>query len=530
MGRKKKEIHVSGLPEPWKAYYSEKRQRIFYFNTETKQPTWEMPTAEKPSGLSSKELSVQHQQKTSDVLEKSWSTWKADGKRSDKLDCLHGLHVPNENETSEELMETDEIGIEEINCHEEPMEVDIVVEEVQAFRREHFLHPNLLADTSAPLFHKNAGACEKIENAGMVLIVFDTSCLLQDAALLPMCIQRLYCSLIPYTVLQELDGLKKAKSDELRSKAAKTIAYLHDCIKRGCNYLLMENTFEASSGLEEFGCQNNDDIILKCAFLTTRKYENDSIHVVFATNDKNLAVKAAAHNIITADRNELLHLLSNDPRKGGSQQPMLKNQKVSPSDFSFTLVDRPLLSTAETVQIAACDSSSSSFTRFPQQREISSSYEPRDFVRFKKRSCGVPGLVEQREVQQRRAPYSIRKVGKEGSGRLSKRKRLCQLHRHSMDDFLKVFTELIDHLKRGKDRKSMEDMERINKAIDSVIANESSSLSVLVDMVSKFYDFYADCDVFISATHFDKKQLADEYEVNASTVKDKLRKFQAQLV
>lgn len=27
MGRKKKEIHVSGLPEPWKAYYSEKKQR-----------------------------------------------------------------------------------------------------------------------------------------------------------------------------------------------------------------------------------------------------------------------------------------------------------------------------------------------------------------------------------------------------------------------------------------------------------------------------------------------------------------------
>lgn len=35
-----------------------------------------------------------------------------------------------------------------------------------------------------------------------------------------------------------------------------------------------------------------------------------------------------------------------------------------------------------------------------------------------------------------------------------------------------------------------------------VIANESSSLSVLVDIVSKFYDFYANCDVFISAVSY----------------------------
>ncbi|CAG9535160.1 unnamed protein product [Cercopithifilaria johnstoni] len=567
MGKKKKEIQVPGLPEPWKAYYSEKRERIFYFNTEMKQTTWEMPVENKPSrqsDLSPKQPDAQHQQGISDVLEKRNLTsrrresWGVGGRRmSDKLDCLHGL---NTNETSEELMEIDEI---EINCHGEPMEIDIVVEEIQAFRREHFLHPNLFAKVSvsaAPFFHNNAGARETTENTNMVLLVFDTSCLLQDTALLPMCIQKLYWSLIPYTVLQELDGLKKAKSAELRSKAVKTIGYLHDCVKRGCSYLFIENTFEASNGMEEFGCQNNDDIILKCAFATARKYENEPVCVVFVTNDKNLAIKAAAHNIKTADRNELLHLLTTDPLRGKSQQIVIRNnRKISPSDFSFTLVDKPSSSVIKNVEVDAlkkivdclpaplgCRSSSPSFTLSPQKREIpscnssvssiegGSKDESGNFMRFKEGSCGVSDLVKHREVhQQRRMPYSIRKAEKEGSGsggRLSRKRRLRQLNEHSMADFLEIFAKLIRHLKHRSDRKSMEDIRRINKAIDLVIANESSSLSVLIDMVSKFYDFYADRDVFLSATHFDKKQLANEYESGISTVKEKLCTFQKQLV
>ncbi|VBB32086.1 unnamed protein product [Acanthocheilonema viteae] len=220
MGKKKKEIHVPGLPEQWKAYYSEKRERIFYFNTETKQSTWEMPIVEKSSrqsDLSAKEQVAQHQQKVSSALEKrdltsrgSLDPMKTDETRmSDKLDCLHILNTPNTGETSEELMEIDDINIEEMNLHEEPMEIDIVVEEVQSFRREHFLHPDVFANAYSPFFHKYATACETIKSAGRVLVVFDTSCLLQDTVLLPMCIQSLYCSLIPYTVLQELDGLKK---------------------------------------------------------------------------------------------------------------------------------------------------------------------------------------------------------------------------------------------------------------------------------------------------------------------------------
>ncbi|KAM3722600.1 Transcriptional protein [Dirofilaria immitis] len=579
MSKKKKEIHVSGLLEPWKAYYSNRRKRIFYFNMETKQTTWEMPAVENPrteSDLSTKQLDTKYQQGTSDIQKKEDVSYRnlvpmdfhgskePDIKStSNKLDdYLHGLNVTSTSEPNEELMEVDETSMEEISCHEEPMEVDFVVGEVQAFRREHFLSPNRFASDKAQFSHaaKYTRLHETTENAGMVLIVFDTSCLLQDTTLLPMCIQRTYCSLIPYTVLQELDSLKKAKSGELRSKAMKTIAYLHDCVKRGCNYLFIENTFEASDGMEEFGCQNNDDIILKCAFINTRKYDNERIRVVFATNDKNLAVKAAAHNIVTADRNELLHLLTTNPTKDKNQPFTIRNtsQKVSPSDFSFVTTDKPSSSVVDTKEITAFnkvvdrllappleyDSSSLSFTLVPEKGKISShnstssvavsgkiKNEFRNSVCHKKESYGISSSVEQRGIHHPRpAPYSIRKdIG--SGGRSFMQRKLCQLNEYSMNDFLEIFAKLIEYLlQRRSDRKSIEDTRRISKVIDSVIANESFSLNVLVDLVSKFYDFYADRDVFVSAIHFDKRKLINEYESTTSIVKEKLLTFQKQLL
>ncbi|MCP9265615.1 Metalloendopeptidase [Dirofilaria immitis] len=158
------------------------------------------------------------------------------------------------------------------------------------------------------------------KNAGTALIVFDTSVLLRDAfyyhfvlkQLLANFIAELCHVLIPYTVLKELDGLKKTDHEKLRMKIIKTYGFLHEYSKRGCYYLHIENMFEASFGVREFGCQNNDDVILKCVLITTKRYRNEGVSVMFVTTDKSLAVKAMAHNIFTVDRNELFHLLITD--------------------------------------------------------------------------------------------------------------------------------------------------------------------------------------------------------------------------
>ncbi|VDO37234.1 unnamed protein product [Brugia timori] len=218
MSRKKKEIHVLGLPEPWKAFYSDKRKRIFYFNTETKQSTWEISVVENPlseSDLSTKQPDIEYQQRTLNILGKGDVNSRGNlvpenvGKGvSNKIDCFHCSNIPNTSESNEELMEIDEISIEGINYHEEPMEIDFVVEEVQAFRREHFLHPNLFTKNNPQFFHtaKNMEVCETAKNADVALIVFDTSCLLQDTTLLPMCTGSMYYVMLKYYFDKEKRG------------------------------------------------------------------------------------------------------------------------------------------------------------------------------------------------------------------------------------------------------------------------------------------------------------------------------------
>lgn len=112
------------------------------------------------------------------------------------------------------------------------------------------------------------------------------------------------------------------------------------------------------------------------------------------------------------------------------------NQKISPSDFSFTLVDKPSSSTAKSAghknimdhlpAPLGLHSLSPSFTLSSQQKEIplynssvssiesSSKDESPNVVRLKKGNCGMSVSVEHDEVrQQRRMPYSVRKIGKE---------------------------------------------------------------------------------------------------------------------
>lgn len=132
-------------------------------------------------------------------------------------------------------------------------------------------------------------------------------------------------------------------------------------------------------------------------------------------------------------------MLATNPPKGERQQLITRNtQKITPADFSFTIVDKPSSSAVKTMQVAVpkkavdrlraspkCHSSSPSSTLIPQTRETSSYIgsvssvaggkdESRNFIRRKKGSCGASSSAEHREVHQLRSvPYSNRKVEKE---------------------------------------------------------------------------------------------------------------------
>uniref|UniRef100_A0A2K6W0U5 PINc domain-containing protein n=1 Tax=Onchocerca volvulus TaxID=6282 RepID=A0A2K6W0U5_ONCVO len=228
-------------------------------------------------------------------------------------------------------MEINDHGTKQSISENDSVETDLIIGKVRSFRHQNFWRPNLQFKNFA--LSANAGNYMESngtkKNAGAAMVVFDTSVLLRDATLLPFCIEKLCHVLIPYTVLKELDGLKKTEHEKLRMKVIKTYGYLHEYAKRGCYYLHIENMFEASFGAREFGCQNNDDIILKCVLITTKRYRNAGVSVMFVTTDKSLAVKAMAHNIFTVDGNELFHLLitnssrANKPRSAGSSMQSL---------------------------------------------------------------------------------------------------------------------------------------------------------------------------------------------------------------
>ncbi|VDN88373.1 unnamed protein product, partial [Brugia pahangi] len=100
----------------------EERIMIFYFNTETKQSTWEISVVENPlseSDLSTKQPDIEYQQRTLNILGKGDVNSRGNlvpenvGKGvSNKIDYFHCSNIPNTGESNEELMEIDEISIE----------------------------------------------------------------------------------------------------------------------------------------------------------------------------------------------------------------------------------------------------------------------------------------------------------------------------------------------------------------------------------------------------------------------------------
>ncbi|VDM10717.1 unnamed protein product [Wuchereria bancrofti] len=97
------------------------------------------------------------------------------------------------------------------NTADEWIDMDLVMKEVRTFRTKNFWCPNLRFEyPTCAQNHMEVGGIKNV--SPMTVVVFDTSGLLRDTALLPLCIEKLYHVLIPYTVLKELDGLKRTVS------------------------------------------------------------------------------------------------------------------------------------------------------------------------------------------------------------------------------------------------------------------------------------------------------------------------------
>jgi rRNA-processing protein FCF1 len=128
-------------------------------------------------------------------------------------------------------------------------------------------------------------------------VVLDTNILLWCLALVKRMMDKVrWCKVIPvipYTVVQEIDGLKKSHDAGISKKASEAVNWIH----------LLAYDEKSEAGFEDRNDVSkkeicNDDRILAVAERLLEKHEKNSDVLVFLlTNDKNLQTKARIHHV-----------------------------------------------------------------------------------------------------------------------------------------------------------------------------------------------------------------------------------------
>ncbi|CAI5441980.1 unnamed protein product [Caenorhabditis angaria] len=127
-------------------------------------------------------------------------------------------------------------------------------------------------------------------------VVIDTNVLIDSPDVLKEVCKKKILTIIPYTVISELNGLK-SRNDLLPTvnKVCRNIENLRKNQEEYV-YLELESAIEQIAKLDDFvETSDNDDKILKCA-MRIRK-ELSTIPVILLTNDVNLRVKAEANSL-----------------------------------------------------------------------------------------------------------------------------------------------------------------------------------------------------------------------------------------
>ncbi|CAI2165755.1 3090_t:CDS:2 [Funneliformis geosporum] len=177
-----------------------------------------------------------------------------------------------------------------------------ITSQIVEFRKENVLETYYKSSltTQEPIIEQVLGKIKQIS-----VIVVDTNFLISHLAFLKTLIYEHakkynFLIIVPWIVLQELDGLKSARwknetsssQHEVGNLAQNAIKFLHNCLvdkEEGLRGQKIDEKIEFN--------ENNDDKILDCCRyfqMTTQR------PIILLSNDKNLCVKAMVHGIITA--------------------------------------------------------------------------------------------------------------------------------------------------------------------------------------------------------------------------------------
>ncbi|CAG8496891.1 95_t:CDS:2 [Funneliformis mosseae] len=177
-----------------------------------------------------------------------------------------------------------------------------ITSQIVEFRKENALDTYYESSltTQEPIIEQGPGKLKHVS-----VVVVDTNFLISHLAFLKTLIyvhakKYKFLIIVPWIVLQELDGLKSSRwknetsssQHEVGNLAQTAIKFLHNCLvdkEEGLRGQKIDEKVEFN--------ENNDDKILDCCRyfqMTTQR------PIILLSNDKNLCVKAMIHGIITA--------------------------------------------------------------------------------------------------------------------------------------------------------------------------------------------------------------------------------------
>jgi len=201
----------------------------------------------------------------------------------------------------EESMEWESIDMEEV-LHETLKVRDMVCQAMDCEIADH--DPDSHEDTKND--HEEKGVVSKS------MVVVDTNVFVSNLSLINRLMEvENVMVVIPWMVVQELDGLKESEKQKTSVGARAAVRWINKVLLEKNENLITETNVQSRNSSKKFDSKSPDDKILA----TCLQLKEECNKVVLATNDVNLANKALINQIKTGNSEKVIDVINNKDEK-----------------------------------------------------------------------------------------------------------------------------------------------------------------------------------------------------------------------
>ncbi|XP_011315063.1 transcriptional protein SWT1 [Fopius arisanus] len=246
-------------------------------------------------------------------LQKEAEKAKEEIHNSSKIPPSFSLPSRDSEDGRREPLALQELSFDEEAMDWEPIEDDIIMQEIEAVRHALF---NDLYDVPMEEHPEKCGldlVDGQVEsNRHALYIVIDTNVFLSNIQAVEQARDTVFKThgrpiiVIPWTVIRELDYIKDGKTnsrpESLKSKARQAVRFIHRHFSDKHPRVLGQTARDVINNREMFAIECPDDEILQ----TCLQIQKSCNTVVLLSYDKNLCNKAMIHDVVTLGRNDPL--------------------------------------------------------------------------------------------------------------------------------------------------------------------------------------------------------------------------------